>query len=167
MANLRQSVYGGISEFLIRSEKQAQFTAAAAAGAAVFGGYGVLKGAVSDNTTMFGGGVDGATFGAVAGAGLAQAVSGQKGKAFRNVLRNLNNKMSGVDLAGEDFSRRSHVYKQSPQDWEAAARAKKSYKYGGMEYNVDDLIFSKKMNRGYRNVAFDGKKDWEQWFDTV
>ena len=104
MANLRQSIYGGMSEFLMRSEKQAQFTAAAAVGATAFGAYGVAKGAVSDNTTMFGGGVGGATFGAAVGAGLAYAASGVHGKGMRNVLRNLNNKFSGADLAAEDMS---------------------------------------------------------------
>ena len=75
----------------MRSEKQAQFTAAATVGAAAFGGYGVAKGAVSDNTTMFGGAVGGATFGGAVGAGLAYAASGAHGKGLRNVLRSLNN----------------------------------------------------------------------------
>lgn len=165
MANLRQSIYGGMSEFLLRSEKQAQFTAAAAVGAAAFGGYGVAKGAVSDNTTMFGGGVGGATFGAAAGAGLAYAASGAHGKGLRNVLRNLNNKFSGADLAAEDMIRRTKEIGMSPQQWESAALARKQYQFGDMNYNTNDLVHSVKKNRGFQDISTTGKKEWEAWFD--
>ena len=165
MANLRQSIYGGMSEFLLRSEKQSQFTAAAAVGAAAFGGYGVVKGAVSDNTTMFGGGVGGATFGAAAGAGLAYAVTGARGKGLRNVLRNLNNKFSGADHAAEEMFRRTRKSEMSPSDWESAALANKTYRSGDMEFNTNDLVHSVKKNRGFDNIATKGKKDWESWFD--
>jgi hypothetical protein len=165
MANLRQSIYGGMSEFLMRSEKQAQFTAAAAVGATAFGAYGVAKGAVSDNTTMFGGGVGGATFGAAVGAGLAYAASGAHGKGMRNVLRNLNNKFSGADLAAEDMSRRTREIGMSPKDWESAMRSQKTYQFGDMNYNTEDLLHSVKKNRGFQNVSMTGKKEWEAWFD--
>lgn len=165
MANLRQSIYGGMSEFLMRSEKQAQFTAAATAGAAAFGGYGVAKGAVSDNTTIFGGAVGGATFGGAVGAGLAYAASGAHGKGLRNVLRSLNNKFSGADHAAEDMIRRTKASAMSPHDWESSALAKKTYQFGDMNYNTSDLVHSVKENRGFQNVSLTGKKDWEAWFD--
>lgn len=165
MANLRQSIYSGMSEFLMRSEKQAQFTAAATVGAAAFGGYGVAKGAVSDNTTMFGGAVGGATFGGAVGAGLAYAASGAHGKGFRNVLRSLNNKASGAEYAAEDMLRRTKASSMSPSDWEASVLAKKNYQFGDMNYNTGDLVHSVKANRGFQKVSITGKKEWEAWFD--
>ena len=57
-----QSIYGNARRLVANSEKAPQYAQAAMAGAAVFGGYGGAKGAVSSDSTVVGGGVGGAMF---------------------------------------------------------------------------------------------------------
>ena len=51
-----QSIYGNARRLVANSEKAPQYAQAAIAGAAVFGGYGGAKGAVSSDSTVVGGG---------------------------------------------------------------------------------------------------------------
>ena len=74
-----QSIYGNARRLVANSEKAPQYAQAAMAGAAVFGGYGGTKGAVSSDSTVVGGGVGGAMFGAGVGAGAAFALNRSAG----------------------------------------------------------------------------------------
>ena len=44
-------------------------------------------------------------------------------------------------------------------------RSQKTYQFGDMNYNTEDLLHSVKKNRGFQNVSMTGKKEWEAWFD--
>ena len=70
-----QSIYGNARRLVANSEKAPQYAQAAMAGAAVFGGYGGAKGAVSSDSTVVGG----AMFGAGVGAGAAFALNRSAG----------------------------------------------------------------------------------------
>ena len=78
-----QSIYGNARRLVANSEKAPQYAQAAMAGAAVFGGYGGAKGAVSSDSTVVGGGVGGAMFGAGVGAGAAFALNRSAGHPRR------------------------------------------------------------------------------------
>ena len=72
--SLAQSIYSGAREVVKNSEKEAQYATAAMAGAAIAGGWGAGSGLISDRSTVTGGAVGGASFGAMTGAAAAFAL---------------------------------------------------------------------------------------------
>lgn len=93
----KTSLYNGVKSFLYDSTKDVQWATGIMYGAGAGAAYGLGSGILSDNTSVFGGTVGGATFGAAAGAGLAYSTN--KSAAIRGALRDITNSAFGVNKA--------------------------------------------------------------------
>lgn len=93
----KNSIYNGVKNFLYDSTKDVQWATSSLYGGAAGAAYGLGSGMVSDNTSVFGGTVGGATFGA--GAGAALAYSANKSAGVRQALRDITNSAFGINKA--------------------------------------------------------------------